>query len=104
MPVTCVSLAAMPSVANGARKQAWNASTSIPPSGMGLLSRQQADLRQQLLSNLQSFGFGALAVAAAARARQAHAGFLGHHVDERLHAGEIDVHPRERGGIDRHER
>src|SRR5688572_29523544 len=102
MPVTWRSSAVMPSVANGARRQAWNASFA-PPSGMGRLAREAADAREQLGRHVQAFARRLLLVARAALARQAHLGILGHHGDECLHALQVHLLAGERAGIDREE-
>src|SRR5258707_4429928 len=104
MPVTCVAVVVIPNVANGARRQAWNASTSMDPSGMRGLARERADLRQQVGGQRDAVALGALAVAAAALARQAHALVFRHRRDQRLDAREIGLPARERCGVDRDER
>src|SRR5258708_39642045 len=104
MPVTCVAVVVMPSVAKGARRQAWNASTLIDPSGMRGLSGERADLRQQLGRHRDAVALGALAVSPPALARQAHAFILRHRGDARLDAREISLHAGERARVDRDQR
>src|SRR5215216_4376580 len=84
MPVMKRSLAVMPSVAKGVRTHAWN--TCAPPSGMGWLSRERADLRHEVLRNAHAVTLRALAVRAAPFAGQAHFIIRNHHLDEGLDA------------------
>src|SRR6185295_12202023 len=100
----CRSSAAMPTVANGVRTRAWNASTLAPPSGKGGGSGQRADLRQQLRRDGDAVPVRAVAVGAAPIARQAHAVVLAHRRHQRLDALEEDVAAGERARIDGQER
>src|SRR5258706_3994524 len=77
IPVTCVSVAWMPSVAKGVRMQAWNASGIF-------FSGKYPDLSEEIRGKHDAVALGLLAILAAALARQAHPGILGHPVDEHL--------------------
>src|SRR5258706_8488516 len=92
----------MPSVANGARRHAWNASSCTPPSGMGF-SCKIADLRHEIGGNVNAVALRLLPVAQPSLAGQAHLGLLRHRGDERLDALEIHLVSGERRGIDRDE-
>src|SRR5258708_11206774 len=95
MPVTCVFVVAMPRVAKGARRHAWNASTLREPSGMGF-SCEGMDLREQVGRDAHPFACRALAVGSAPLSWQAHARILRHRGDEGLDALEEDLVPGER--------
>src|SRR5258708_26156920 len=71
MPVTCVSLVVIPSVANGARRRAWNVSMITPESGMGALSRERANLVHQLGRQVHAVAPRAPATGPAALPRKA---------------------------------
>src|SRR5438105_15229687 len=101
MPVTWVRVAVMPSVANGARRQAWKPSAV---SRMGGLAGEAADRRQQLGGDANPFAQRALAVALPALARQPHALLLDHRRNQRFNPFEIDLASRECRGVDRDER
>src|SRR3954468_17925295 len=98
MPVTCRSVVLMPSVANGVRMQAAKASTR-PPSGIGGLAGQLANLREELRGDLKP-GRIALRGLVAPRAGQAHAPVLQHGGEERLHPLQVDVATGEGARID----
>src|SRR5438874_13614736 len=101
MPVTWVRVAVMPSVANGARRQAWKPSAV---SRMGGLAGETADRRQQLGGDANPFAQRARAVTVPALARQPHALLLDHRRDQRFYPLEIDFASRERRRVDRDER
>src|ERR1700680_4121084 len=94
----------MPSVAKGARRQAWKVSRSRLASSTGGLSGQVADSREELARHVEPVALGALAIAAAPLAREAHPGLSDHGGDERLDALEEDFPARERRRIDGDER
>src|SRR6186997_1695315 len=84
MPVTKRSFAVIPSVAKGVRTHAWNACT--PPSGMGCLAGERADLRHEVGGNGQAVALRALSVQAPPLAGQAHLIIGEHRLDQRLDA------------------
>src|SRR5271154_908155 len=100
IPVTCVSLAMMPRVANGVRTQAWNACTRAP-SGMGALSRKHANLFEEVRRHVHALANRTLEVVQPALARQANFRVYGHRGHECFDTLEENVIARERTGIDR---
>src|SRR5258706_5213466 len=96
IPVTCVSVAWMPSVAKGVRMRAWNASGIF-------ISGKCADPGEEIRGKRDAVALRPLAILAAALARQAHGGILGHRVDEHLDAIVERLASDERARIDREE-
>src|SRR3954470_3542631 len=81
MPVTCLSVAVIPSVAKGVRTHAWK--TDAPPSGMGRFSGKRANLREQFRGNAHALALVAFAIGAAALAGKAHLVVGQHRSDQR---------------------
>src|SRR5690349_7131789 len=98
MPVTCLSVAVMPSVANGVRRHAWKAS------GTRGFACQRADLRHQVRGNGNALAARLLRVAAAALAWQAHLGVFAHDGHQRFYPLEVGLVACERSRIDREDR
>src|SRR6516225_10171705 len=96
MPVTCESVAVMPSVANGVRTHAWKASTRCDPSGILLLPREGANLAQQVGRHGHALLLGLAAIIAPPGAGQANFRILRHRGDQRLDALVEDVVAGER--------
>src|SRR5450432_2674647 len=103
MPVTCVSLALMPRVAKGARRQAWK-SFMAGCLHRGGLARKAANFLEQLGGDAHAFARRALPIGEAPLAGEPHARVLGHRGDERLDALEENVVAGERARIHREER
>src|SRR5437868_3777655 len=91
----------MPSVAKGARRQAWNASRA---SGMRCLPGKAADGREKILGDAHALAQGALAIRAAPLAGKAHTLLLRHGGDECLDTFEVRIEAGECRGIDGDER
>src|SRR5205809_3296015 len=97
MPLTCLSVAVMPSVANGVRTHAWNAPAL--PSGMGGFPRERADLREEVRGDAHAFSLPALAIGAASLAGKPHVIVGEHRLDERLDPPAVHRPSREPPGI-----
>src|SRR4051812_27022918 len=101
MPVTCMSVVLMPSVAKGVRTQAWKDS---PASRMGGLSGERPHLLQKIGRDREAFATRFRAQREAPVAGKAHTRIVLHRGDQRLDALVINVASGKRRRIDRDHR